>query len=111
MTGLATSSPGSSSRSRSSVEGIDQKSLGFTHDVFEPNGDNRDRMDSVRDEVWPLLGLTPPAHGALAGPTPGGGYYPEMGPWPARSSGSARRPRGPPTSGSRSTAYQLPRNE
>jgi esterase/lipase len=59
------------------------KSLGFTHDVFEPNGDNRDRMDSVRDEVWPLLGLTPPGHGAQAGPTPGGGYYPEMGLWAA----------------------------
>ena len=58
-----------------------EKALGFTHDVFEPNGDNRDRMDSVRDEVWPLLGLTPPEHGALAGPTPGGGYYPELGPW------------------------------
>jgi len=58
-----------------------KKALGFTHDVFEPNGDNRDRMDSVRDEVWPLLGLTPPQHGALAGPTPGGGYYPELGPW------------------------------
>jgi hypothetical protein len=58
-----------------------EKSLGFTHDIFEPNGDNRDRMDEVRDVLWPLLGLTPPPHGALAGPTPGGGYYPEMGPW------------------------------
>jgi esterase/lipase len=66
------------------VESIElKKSLGFTHDVFEPNGDNRDRMDSVRDELWPLLGLTPPEHGALAGPTPGGGYYPELGPWPS----------------------------
>jgi hypothetical protein len=55
------------------------KSLGFTHDVFESNGDNHGRMDSVRDEVWPLLGLTPPAHGALDAPTPGGGYYPELG--------------------------------
>jgi carboxylesterase len=57
------------------------KALGFTHDLFEPNGDNHDRMDSVRDEVWPLLGLTPPAHGALDAPTPGGGYYPELGRW------------------------------
>ena len=57
------------------------KSLGFTHDVFEANGDNRDRMDSVRDEVWPLLGLTPPEHGTLDAPTPGGGYYPELGRW------------------------------
>ena len=59
------------------------KTLGFTHDVFEANGDNHDRMDSVRDEVWPLLGLTPPEHGALDAPTPGGGYYPELGRWAA----------------------------
>ena len=58
-----------------------EKSLGFTHDVFEPNGDNRERMDAVRDVIWPLLGLEPPVHGALDAPTPGGGYYPEMGPW------------------------------
>ena len=57
------------------------KSLGFTHDVFEPNGDNHERMDRVRDELWPLIGLTPPAHGALLAPTPGGGYYPELGRW------------------------------
>jgi pimeloyl-ACP methyl ester carboxylesterase len=61
------------------------KALGFTHDVFEANGDNHDRMDSVRDEVWPLLGLAAPAHGALDAPTPGGGYYPELGRWAGRS--------------------------
>jgi carboxylesterase len=57
------------------------KSLGFSHDVFEPNGDNHDRMDQVRDEIWPLLDLTPPAHGSLDAPTPGGGYFPELGRW------------------------------
>jgi carboxylesterase len=57
------------------------KVLGFSHDVFEPNGDNHDRMDSVRDEIWPLLGLTAPTRGTLASPTPGGGYYPELGRW------------------------------
>jgi len=64
------------------------KALGFTHDVFEPNGDNRDKMDAVRDNVWPILGLTPPPHGTLSGPTPGGGYFPELGPW-AGVSGTA----------------------
>jgi carboxylesterase len=58
------------------------KSLGFSHDLFEPNGDNFDRMDGVRDEVWPMLGLKPPAHGTLAAPAPGAGYYPELGRWP-----------------------------
>ncbi len=60
------------------------KSLGFTHDVFEPNGDNHDAMDRVRDELWPVLGLTPPPHGTLDAPTPGGGYYPELGRWSDR---------------------------
>jgi carboxylesterase len=58
-----------------------EKSHGFSHDVFEPNGDNHDRMDRVRDEIWPILGLSVPAHGTLAAPTPGGGYYPELGRW------------------------------
>jgi len=40
----------------------------------------------VPDRLWPLLGLTPPERGALGGPTPGGGYFPEKGPW--ASSGS-----------------------
>jgi pimeloyl-ACP methyl ester carboxylesterase len=58
-----------------------EKSYGFTHDVIEPNGDNREKMDEVRDRLWPVLGLTPPPHGSLKAPTPGGGYFPEKGPW------------------------------
>lgn len=58
-----------------------EKSLGFTHDVFEPNGDNRERMDAVRDRLWPILGLTPPPHGSLLAATPGGGYFPQLAPW------------------------------
>lgn len=58
-----------------------EKSYHFTHDLWEPNGDNRDVMDAVRDRLWPVLGLTPPPHGSLRSPTPGGGYFPEKGPW------------------------------
>lgn len=66
---------------KAEVEEI-EKSFGFTHDLFEPNGDNRDKMDAVRDRLWPVLGLTPPKHGSLSGPTPGGGYFADLGPWP-----------------------------
>jgi esterase/lipase len=51
------------------------KELGLTHDVVEPNGDNRDRMDTVREHLWPLLGLEVPPAGTLGGPPPGGGYF------------------------------------
>ena len=51
------------------------KALGLTHDLVEPNGDNRDRMDVARESLWPLLGLPVPAPGALGGPPPGGGYF------------------------------------
>jgi len=62
-------------------EEVIEASYGFTHDVWEPNGDNREKMDAVRDRLWPVLGLTAPAHGSLSGPTPGGGYFPDLGPW------------------------------
>lgn len=58
-----------------------EASFGFTHDLFEPNGNNRDSMDAVRDRLWPVLGLAAPPHDTLDGPTPGGGYFPELGPW------------------------------
>ena len=108
----STSRPSSSARwsSRSKSREI-EKSLGFTHDVFEPNGDNRDRMDSVRDNVWPLLGLTPPAHGALAGPTPGGGYYPELGPGPGTPSRFRTRATWSADPSSRADRILLPGNE
>jgi pimeloyl-ACP methyl ester carboxylesterase len=52
-----------------------EDSLGLTHDVVEPNGGNRDRMDVVREHLWPLLGLTPPPAGTPNSPIPGGGYF------------------------------------
>jgi pimeloyl-ACP methyl ester carboxylesterase len=54
-----------------------EDALGLTHDVVEPNGDNRDRMDSAREHLWPLLGLTPPPAGTPSMPIPGGGYFSE----------------------------------
>ena len=55
-----------------------EASLGLTHDVAEPNGDNRDKMDVAREHLWPLLGLTAPAPGSIpVAPTPGGGYFAE----------------------------------
>ena len=51
------------------------KELGLTHDLVEPNGDNRNRMDVARENLWPLLGLEVPAAGVLGGPPPGGGYF------------------------------------
>ena len=53
-------------------------SLGLTHDVLEPNGDNRDKMDAVRRNLWPLLGIEPPPPGTPSMPIPGGGYFPEL---------------------------------
>jgi carboxylesterase len=56
-----------------------EASLGLTHDVAEPNGDNRDKMDTVRTHLWPLLGLEPPVPGSIpASPTPGGGYFADL---------------------------------
>jgi len=52
-----------------------EDSLCLTHDVVEPNGDNRDRMDVAREHLWPLLGLTPPPAGTPNSPIPGGGYF------------------------------------
>jgi carboxylesterase len=55
-----------------------EKSLRLTHDVVEPNGSNRDRMDVARENLWPLLGLAVPPAGTLGGPPPGGGYYADL---------------------------------
>ena len=53
-------------------------SLGLTHDLAEPNGDNRDKMDAARFALWPLLGLVAPVPGSIPRtPTPGGGYFAE----------------------------------
>lgn len=57
--------------------GVLPDSLGLTHDVVEPNGDNRDKMDAVRANLWPMLGLTPPPAGTPSMPIPGGGYFAE----------------------------------
>jgi pimeloyl-ACP methyl ester carboxylesterase len=59
-----------------------EDALGLTHDVVEPNGDNRDKMDLVRERLWPLLGLTPPPAGTPSIPIPGGGYFSEADPDP-----------------------------
>ena len=56
-----------------------EASLGLTHDVAEPNGDNRDKMDAARTNLWPLLGLKAPAPGSIPRtPTPGGGYFADL---------------------------------
>jgi carboxylesterase len=54
-----------------------EDSLCLTHDLVEPNGDNRDRMETVREHLWPLLGLEPPPAGTPNMPIPGGGYFAE----------------------------------
>jgi esterase/lipase len=54
--------------------------LCLTHDLVEPNGDNRDRMDDARAQLWPALGLTPWPAGTPSMPIPGGGYFADGAP-------------------------------
>lgn len=54
-----------------------ENSLGLAHDIVEPNGANRDKMDVARERLWPLLGLEPWPAGTPSMPIPDGGYFAE----------------------------------
>jgi pimeloyl-ACP methyl ester carboxylesterase len=37
------------------------RKLGYAHDLIDPNGENAKNIDAIHAELYPLLGLTPPA--------------------------------------------------